>query len=155
MLVEIFHPPAQALLPLALPVLPALAQLGQQWLGGFVLAQTGAFLMAEHVDQGIGDVFQGLAVAAEFEGLKVFQGRIQRFAPVRGQLPEAAQQIQVLFKGGVDRIEAAHDLEVLAQGCLPVGTVVVAADLVDQRKAGPAGPAQDIHFRFVFAVIGH
>ena len=90
MLIKIFHRPAQALLPFALPVMPALAQFGQQRFGRFVLTQAGTFLMAEHVDQGIGDMFQGLAVAAKFEGLQVFQGRIQGFAPVRRQLPEAA-----------------------------------------------------------------
>ena len=61
----------------------------------------------------------------------------------------------MLFEGGVDRVEAAHDLEILAQGRFPVGTVIVVADLVDQRQAGPAGPAQDVHFRFVFTVVGH
>ena len=89
-LIKIFHRPAQALLPFALPVMPPLAQFGQQRLGRFVLAQAGTFLMAEHVDQGIGDMFQGLAVAAKLEGLQVFQRRIQGLAPVRRQLPEAA-----------------------------------------------------------------
>ena len=61
----------------------------------------------------------------------------------------------MFFKRGAHRIEAAHDLEILAQRRLPGSTVVVRADLVDQRQAGPAGPAQDVHFRFVLAVIGH
>ena len=61
----------------------------------------------------------------------------------------------MLFEGGAHRVKTAHDLEILAQGRFPVGTVIVAADLVDQRQAGAAGPAQDVHFRFVFAVVGY
>ena len=61
----------------------------------------------------------------------------------------------MFFKRGAHRIEAPHDLEILAQRGLPGGAVIIRADLVDQRQAGPAGPAQDVHFRFVFAVIGH
>ena len=61
----------------------------------------------------------------------------------------------MLFERGANGVEFSDDLEELAERRLPGVAVVVGANAVDQRQAGPAGPAQDGHLGFVFGAVGH
>ena len=63
MLVKGFHVAAQALLPLALPVPPALPEFVFERVAVAVVAQPAGFPVGEHVRQGGGDQLQGLALA--------------------------------------------------------------------------------------------
>ena len=154
-LVKGFHVAAQALLPLALPVPPALPEFVFERVAVAVVAQPAGFPVGEHVRQGGGDQLQGLALAVPALVAQMVGGLLKRRFPLRGQLAETAQQAQVGVKRGVHRVEIAHDLEVLTQGGAPVRQVVARADAVDQRQAGAAGPAQDFHFRFLLAAVRH
>src|SRR5690606_21679694 len=66
---------------------------------------------------------------------------------------EGSEQLDALAEIRAHRVEDADDREVLAERGAPLLDVVAAADHVDQRHPRPAGPAQDLHLRFVLASV--
>jgi hypothetical protein len=145
---------AGALLERAEAVLEAGQGLGPQ---GTLPALRGQLLFhaeIQHAGESAGDGAGGEPALPLPVVLQGADGELQRLAPLLAQLPERAQELDSLLELRHHRIEDAHHLEVLPEGGLPGSDVVGRADRIDQRHAGLAGPAKDLHLRLVFLAEG-
>src|SRR5258705_9837263 len=72
-------------------------------------------------------------------------------AGFRAQLAKGLQEAESLLERRGERVEVAHDAEILFQRPPPLRGMVLVADPVDQRHAGATGPAEDLHLGLVVA----
>jgi len=154
-LIDRFHALSKLAFTLALAVYPTLLQCLFRRAAGFCWADTTGDLQLQHVTQGAGDQIGGVGLSLLALVFQMIGGGCERLLPASFQLAESSQQPEVLLERRGDGIKPAHNPEILAQCILPAVTVVVAADGIDQREAGPPGPLKNGHFRFIGGAVGH
>src|SRR5690606_8570288 len=141
------------LLALADDLAQALAAFLARRLVGVAVAERQRDGCGQRIDEQRGDLFGRAALAPLALGEQRARGALELRRPALVDRAERAQQLDTLREVGPDRVEHAHDREVLPERRAPLLDVVAAADHVDQRHARPPGPAKDLHLRLVLPAI--
>ncbi len=115
------------------------------------------FLRRQHGAEQIRDFRRRTPRAGRPIAFQRCDGAFEHRAPLRvsfTEFAESAQHFQASCEVRPLCIEYAHDREVLVQCAPPFLDVIARSDQVDECHARLAGPAQDLHFGFVFHAVG-
>ena len=152
--VQFLHPLPALSLALHEVGLVALEQQLLHRLGGYAFGHRLVDLVGDALDDEVGYIITGGLCLQQPVLAQNGHCPLQWSAPGGVQVAEQLQQLQLLGQFRPLGIEDPDSGEELAQPRGPLVHEFVAVDGVDQRQAGPPGPAQYLHLGLVFGAVG-